>query len=68
MSSRANTGTQSLTHPHEHMAAKGDGIETGETAPGVTNRIALCLQALQQYDLVTKWHMDVLHALRWPGF
>lgn len=50
------------------MAAKGDGIETGETAPGVTNGIALCLQALQQYDLVTKWHMDVLHALRWPGF
>lgn len=47
------------THPCEHMAAR----ERGDTAPGVTNGIAVCLQALRIHDLVTKWHMIVLHAL-----
>lgn len=46
----------------ERERASGDGVER-ETAPGVTNGIAVCLQALQPFDLVTKWHMIVLHGL-----
>lgn len=37
--------------------------ERGEPAPGVTNGIAVCLRALQLYDLAAKWHTIVLHAL-----
>lgn len=43
-------------------ASAGEDTEPGESSPGVTNGIAVCLQALQLYDLVTKWHMVVLHA------
>lgn len=43
-------------------------LERGKSAPGVTNGIAVCLQALRQYDLVTKWHTIVLHAHRLHSF
>lgn len=43
-------------------------LERGKSAPGVTNGIAVCLQALRQYDLVTKWHTIVLRAHRLHGF
>lgn len=43
-------------------------LERGKSAPGVTNGIAVCLQALRQYDLVTKWHTIVLRAHRLHSF
>lgn len=52
----------SRAHTHVSTWQRAE-IERGESTPGVTNGIAVCLQALQLYDLVTKWHMIVLHAV-----
>lgn len=68
MRSRANTGTQLRTHTQTRVSTwrRGRG-RRADIGPGVTNGIAVCLPALQIYDLVTKWHSVVFHLLPDPG-